>query len=253
MLERQGIFFNCCLPLEGDHDTSPSLRFGSSHVPRNLCLLYHILCVETEDFLIWTKTMSFFLRRYLYLLFSDDDLLPLEDWVFNTEAHPLPIIRRSCLQDEATQEKTVSEWQWRPAKRKWDSHRCAQSHKYSKHQLNAGSGASFKLFAYFQGRMVSFILIVIFFLFSLGYPPVRTSFLWTIKTTWLFVKRAPFSFLLSSVRKPDKITDLNVWEEAWHLWAILLKQETYRWPLELSSFLLSFLLLCSDGCFLSIL
>uniref|UniRef100_A0A3Q1AWN2 alpha-1,2-Mannosidase n=1 Tax=Amphiprion ocellaris TaxID=80972 RepID=A0A3Q1AWN2_AMPOC len=41
---------------------------------------------------------SFFLSetlKYLYLLFSDDDLLPLEDWVFNTEAHPLPIIRKS--------------------------------------------------------------------------------------------------------------------------------------------------------------
>ncbi|XP_067456986.1 mannosyl-oligosaccharide 1,2-alpha-mannosidase IA isoform X1 [Thunnus thynnus] len=55
---------------------------------------------------------SFFLSetlKYLYLLFSDDDLLPLEDWVFNTEAHPLPIIRKICLQDEATQDKTVSE------------------------------------------------------------------------------------------------------------------------------------------------
>ncbi|XP_062255833.1 mannosyl-oligosaccharide 1,2-alpha-mannosidase IA isoform X1 [Platichthys flesus] len=54
---------------------------------------------------------SFFLSetlKYLYLLFSDDDLLPLEDWVFNTEAHPLPIIHKSCLQEEATQEKTVS-------------------------------------------------------------------------------------------------------------------------------------------------
>ncbi|XP_070767651.1 mannosyl-oligosaccharide 1,2-alpha-mannosidase IA [Enoplosus armatus] len=55
---------------------------------------------------------SFFLSetlKYLYLLFSDDDLLPLEDWVFNTEAHPLPIVRKSCMQDEATQDKTVSE------------------------------------------------------------------------------------------------------------------------------------------------
>ncbi|XP_019724712.1 mannosyl-oligosaccharide 1,2-alpha-mannosidase IA [Hippocampus comes] len=45
---------------------------------------------------------SFFLSetlKYLYLLFSDDDLLPPEDWVFNTEAHPLPVVRRSCLQD----------------------------------------------------------------------------------------------------------------------------------------------------------
>ena len=29
--------------------------------------------------------------KYLYLLFSDDDLIDLKEWVFNTEAHPLPI------------------------------------------------------------------------------------------------------------------------------------------------------------------
>lgn len=55
---------------------------------------------------------SFFLSetlKYLYLLFSDDDLLSLEDWVFNTEAHPLPIVRKSCLQDPATQDKTATE------------------------------------------------------------------------------------------------------------------------------------------------
>lgn len=37
---------------------------------------------------------SFFLAetlKYLYLTFSDDSLLPLEQWVFNTEAHPIPI------------------------------------------------------------------------------------------------------------------------------------------------------------------
>uniref|UniRef100_A0A6I8N827 alpha-1,2-Mannosidase n=1 Tax=Ornithorhynchus anatinus TaxID=9258 RepID=A0A6I8N827_ORNAN len=37
---------------------------------------------------------SFFLAetlKYLYLLFSEDHLLSLEDWVFNTEAHPLPV------------------------------------------------------------------------------------------------------------------------------------------------------------------
>ncbi|XP_016395984.1 mannosyl-oligosaccharide 1,2-alpha-mannosidase IC-like [Sinocyclocheilus rhinocerous] len=48
---------------------------------------------------------SFFLSetlKYLYLLFSDDDLLPLEDWVFNTEAHPLPVIRKRCLQEHVT-------------------------------------------------------------------------------------------------------------------------------------------------------
>lgn len=37
---------------------------------------------------------SFFLAealKYLYLLYSDDDLVSLDQWVFNTEAHPLPI------------------------------------------------------------------------------------------------------------------------------------------------------------------
>lgn len=38
---------------------------------------------------------SFFLAetlKYLYLLYSDDAILPLDKWVFNTEAHPLPIL-----------------------------------------------------------------------------------------------------------------------------------------------------------------
>lgn len=38
---------------------------------------------------------SFFLAetlKYLYLLFSDDSLLSFDEWVFNTEAHPLPIL-----------------------------------------------------------------------------------------------------------------------------------------------------------------
>lgn len=34
---------------------------------------------------------AFFLLQYLYLLFSDDDLISLDDWVFNSEAHVLPI------------------------------------------------------------------------------------------------------------------------------------------------------------------
>lgn len=43
----------------------------------------------------WSDHMeSFFLGetlKYFYLLFSDDDVLPLDKWVFNTEAHPFPI------------------------------------------------------------------------------------------------------------------------------------------------------------------
>ena len=37
---------------------------------------------------------SFFLAetlKYLYLIFTDDDVLPLDKWVFNTEAHPFPV------------------------------------------------------------------------------------------------------------------------------------------------------------------
>lgn len=37
---------------------------------------------------------SFFLAetlKYLYLIFSEDTLLPFDKWVLNTEAHPLPV------------------------------------------------------------------------------------------------------------------------------------------------------------------
>ncbi|KAI0316014.1 mannosidase [Amylostereum chailletii] len=37
---------------------------------------------------------SYFLAetlKYLYLLFTDEELVPLHDWIFNTEAHPLPV------------------------------------------------------------------------------------------------------------------------------------------------------------------
>lgn len=30
--------------------------------------------------------------KYLYLLFADSDTVPLDRWVFNTEAHPLPLL-----------------------------------------------------------------------------------------------------------------------------------------------------------------
>ena len=38
---------------------------------------------------------SFFIAetlKYLFLLFSDDSVLPLESWVLNTEAHPFPVL-----------------------------------------------------------------------------------------------------------------------------------------------------------------
>ncbi|EKM50182.1 glycoside hydrolase family 47 protein [Phanerochaete carnosa HHB-10118-sp] len=39
---------------------------------------------------------SFFMAetlKYLYLLFREEDVIPLNQWVFNTEAHPLPIFQ----------------------------------------------------------------------------------------------------------------------------------------------------------------
>lgn len=41
---------------------------------------------------------SFFLAevlKYLYLTFADDTTMNLDDWVFNTEAHPFPILKKS--------------------------------------------------------------------------------------------------------------------------------------------------------------
>ena len=32
--------------------------------------------------------------KYLWLLFSEDDVLPLDEWVLNTQAHPMPMIPR---------------------------------------------------------------------------------------------------------------------------------------------------------------
>lgn len=41
---------------------------------------------------------SFFLAetlKYIYLLFSPPSVIPLDEWVFNTEAHPLRIVTRN--------------------------------------------------------------------------------------------------------------------------------------------------------------
>ncbi|KAH9973544.1 glycoside hydrolase [Lactifluus volemus] len=38
--------------------------------------------------------------KYLFLLFSDEDLVPLDQWVFNTEAHPLPVFQWSEWEKE---------------------------------------------------------------------------------------------------------------------------------------------------------
>ena len=44
------------------------------------------------------QTQSFFLAetlKYFYLIFCDYDVINLDEWVFNTEAHPLKVIKRA--------------------------------------------------------------------------------------------------------------------------------------------------------------
>ena len=52
--------------------------------------------VDAEDPRKIDKMETFWLSetlKYLYLLFSDRDVLPLNKWVLNTEAHPLPVFQ----------------------------------------------------------------------------------------------------------------------------------------------------------------
>ncbi|KAF8920791.1 glycoside hydrolase [Mucidula mucida] len=53
-----------------------------------------VLDVDTIPVSLDDKQETFFLSetlKYLYLTFSDENVLPLSEYVFNTEAHPLPI------------------------------------------------------------------------------------------------------------------------------------------------------------------
>lgn len=43
---------------------------------------------------------SDFRLKYLYLLFLEDDKIPLDKWVFNTEAHPLPVFEWTSWEKE---------------------------------------------------------------------------------------------------------------------------------------------------------
>lgn len=52
-----------------------------------VCSFVHLLLKNIHLY----SSFPSFQFQYLYLLFSDDSLLPLDEWVFNTEAHPLPI------------------------------------------------------------------------------------------------------------------------------------------------------------------
>ncbi|CAG2176126.1 unnamed protein product [Oppiella nova] len=44
--------------------------------------------------------------KYLYLIFSTDDLVSFDEWVFNTEAHPLPILGKNPAYPKRTSHKS---------------------------------------------------------------------------------------------------------------------------------------------------
>ncbi len=55
------------------------------------------VCVQVTTGRQDNRMQSYFLAetlKYLYLLFSPSSVIPLDEWVFNTEAHPLRIIPR---------------------------------------------------------------------------------------------------------------------------------------------------------------
>ena len=56
------------------------------------------------------KMQSFFLAetlKYLYLLFSPSDMISLDQWVFNTEAHPIRVVSRDPKEESANQQKHI--------------------------------------------------------------------------------------------------------------------------------------------------
>ena len=72
------------------HDDTQQVRMGLSSVSQ----------INSSFYSSHIRFQSFFLAetlKYLYLIFSDDDLISLDEWVFNTEAHPFPIKTRGVL------------------------------------------------------------------------------------------------------------------------------------------------------------
>ena len=54
-----------------------------------------VVDVNAKNLQLDDKQQSFFIAeelKYLFLTFSPDEALDLSQWVFNTEAHPLPVV-----------------------------------------------------------------------------------------------------------------------------------------------------------------
>ena len=70
--------------------------------------------IEGDD-----KMQSFFLAetlKYLYLIYCDESVLHLDEWVFNTEAHPMKITKKKhevaekiYYKEEEDEEETIVE------------------------------------------------------------------------------------------------------------------------------------------------
>lgn len=65
--------------------------------------------------LVRDKQESFWLAetlKYLYLLFDDTGLVPLEEYVFNTEAHPLPVLGSAADRALSRHYLHAAGWGW---------------------------------------------------------------------------------------------------------------------------------------------
>ena len=60
------------------------------------------LCFHLDPFVFCHQFLFF---QYLYLLFSDDSLIAIDEWVMNTEAHPLPVRGNNALYRPASSKK----------------------------------------------------------------------------------------------------------------------------------------------------
>lgn len=102
--------FSCC----GDSRTSKSTATGRSRSPMYSSPFFHsfVQSIEANCKVLNgysgiadvtrlppvhnDNQESFFLAetlKYLFLTFTDDSVISLDEWVFNTEAHPLRIVR----------------------------------------------------------------------------------------------------------------------------------------------------------------
>ncbi|OAY69671.1 Mannosyl-oligosaccharide 1,2-alpha-mannosidase MNS3 [Ananas comosus] len=48
--------------------------------------------------------------KYLYLLFGENNILPLDKFVFNTEAHPFPLINSSVNREGSSRVWPLRSW-----------------------------------------------------------------------------------------------------------------------------------------------